>query len=485
MSSANATRAEFLAAKEATGEDISLWRVLRGDFEDPLVRWTRLRERHGDVSRYRFGLDDSHFVTHPGGARRVLQDNVGNYTKEHPSYLLLRRLVGKGLLTSEGSFWLRQRRLAQPAFHRERIAAMAAQMTRAAVDLAGAWEPEVRSGEPAVRSGEPFSMLEEMSALTLRIVADALFGTGLPARASSVRCAWEVLSRQMAERFSRRRLLPAILPTAYDRAFRGARRTLFEIVDEIVAEKRSRGADSSDLLSMLMSAKDEETGEQMTDAQLRDEVVTMLLAGHETTAVALSWAWALLDQHPDPRAKLREELASVLGGNPPTAADVPRLTYTRAVIEEAMRLHPPVYILFRRVKEDDVVCGYRIHQGGVVVMSPMVFHRHPSFWDRPDAFHPERWLDQDAVNRRPRFAFMPFSGGPRQCIGNGFAMMEAVLILATLAQRFAPRIAERYVLEPEYGVTLRPSRGLPMRLETSRSGGVAIAGADMVAMPAP
>src|SRR3954468_20014750 len=232
--SGNATRAEFVAAREATGEDIPLWRVLRGGpLEDPLSRWKRIREKHGDVSRYRFGLDDSHFVTHPEGARRVLQDNVANYSKEHPSYALLRRLLGNGLLTSEGSFWLRQRRLAQPAFHRQRIVAMAAQMTQATIDLAREWEPRVQSGEP-------ISMLEEMSGLTLRIVADALFGTGLPARASSVRGAWDVLSRQMAERFSRRRLLPAILPTAYDRAFRRARRELFAIVDEIVAEKRAR-----------------------------------------------------------------------------------------------------------------------------------------------------------------------------------------------------------------------------------------------------
>jgi len=448
----NATRTEFLAAKEATGEDVPLWRVLRGRAEDPLVRWNRIRERHGDVSRYRYGFDDSHLVTHPEGARRVWQYNAGNYTKEHPAYSMLRRLVGNGLLTSEGSFWLRQRRLAQPAFHRQRIAGMAAQMTKAAVDLADQWE---------IRPREPFSMLEEMSGLTLRIVADALFGTGLPARASAVREAWDVLSGQMAERFSRRRLLPPILPTAYDRAFRQARRTMFDLVGAILAEKRARRSEEPDLLSMLMSAKDEETGEQMTDAQLRDEVVTMVLAGHETTAVALSWAWALLDRHWGAREKLLAELASVLGGRTPTVADVPRLAYTRAVIDEVMRLYPPAYIFFRRVKEDDVVCGYRIHRGGVIVMTPMIFHRHPSFWDRPDAFEPERWAQED---RRPRFAFMPFSGGPRQCIGNNFAILEAVLILATLAPRFTPRLADGYLLEPEYGVTLRPSRGLPMRL---------------------
>jgi cytochrome P450 len=450
----NATRVEFLAAKEATGEDVSLWRVLRGRAEDPLVRWTRIRERHGEVSRYRYGLDDSHLVTHPDGARRVLQDNVANYTKEHPAYSMLRRLVGNGLLTSEGSFWLRQRRLAQPAFHRQRIAGMGARMTQAAVDLGAEWESRLSAGEP-------FSMLEEMSGLTLRIVADALFGTGLPARASSVREAWDVLSRQMAERFSRRRLLPPVLPTAYDRAFREARRTLFDLVGAIVAEKRARRSEEPDLLSMLMSARDEETGEQMTDTQLRDEVVTMVLAGHETTAVALAWAWALLDRHRGAREKLLAELASVLGGRTPGVADVARLPYTRAVVDEAMRLYPPAYIFFRRVKEDDVVCGYRVHRGGVVVMTPMIFHRHPSFWERPDAFEPERWAQED---RRPRFAFMPFSGGPRQCIGNNFAILEGVLILATLAQRFTPRLAEGYALEPEYGVTLRPSRGLPMRL---------------------
>src|SRR4051812_18426433 len=365
---------------------------------------------------------------------------------------MLRRLVGNGLLTSEGSFWLRQRRLAQPAFHRQRIAGMATQMTRAALDLAGEWE---------VRSSGPFSMLEEMSGLTLRIVADALFGTGLPARAASIRDAWDVLSRQMAERVSRRRLLPPVLPTAYDRAFREARRTLFDLVGAIIAEKRARRSEEPDLLTMLMSARDEETGEQMTDAQLRDEVVTMVLAGHETTAVALSWAWALLDRHRGARGRLAGELASVRGGGPPPVADVPRLAYTRAVIDEAMRLSPPAYIFFRRVKEDDVVCGYRIHRGGVIVMTPMIFHRHPAFWERPDAFEPERWAEED---RRPRFAFMPFSGGPRQCIGNNFAILEAVLILATLAQRFTPRLADGYLLQPEYGVTLRPSRGLPMRL---------------------
>lgn len=457
----NATRTEFLAAREPTGpEPVSVWQMLRGHRVDPLVRWTAIREQHGDVARYRYGLSDNHFVTHPDGARRVLQDNAPNYTKEHPAYAMLRRVVGRGLLTSEGTAWLRQRRLAQPAFHRQRVAALGARMTAAAVELCERWAAQASAGEPV-------SMVAEMSRLTLRIVGDALFGDDLRDRAARLRDAWDVLNAQLTDRHASMRVLPPILPTRYDREFRRARGAMFAAVDAIIAERRARhdgGHGGEDLLGMLMSATDHETGARMTDAQLRDEVATMLLAGHETTAVALAWAWALLDGHPPARARLDEELARVLGGRPPTPEDVAQLTWTRAVIDEAMRLYPPAYVLFRRIRDDDVVCGHRVHRGGVVVLSPLVLHRHPAFWDRPDDFAPERWQDAEAERRRPRFAFMPFSAGPRQCIGSGFAVLEAVLVLATLAQRFAPRLADGYRLEPEYRVTLRPRQGLPMRL---------------------
>ena len=240
---------------------------------------------------------------------------------------------------------------------------------------------------------------------------------------------------------------------------------MFQVVEEIVALKRAQEEDTEDLLSMLMHARDEDTGQQMTDAQLRDEVTTMVLGGHETTATALSWTWGLLDRHPEARARLKAELDRVLGGRLPAAEDFPRLTCTRAVIEESMRLYPPAWILYRRAVENDVVCGYRIHRGAVVAMSPMIFHRHPAYWDRPDDFLPERWADPEAEKKRPRFAYLPFSGGPRQCIGNNFALMEAVLVLAVLAQRFTPRIADGCELAPRYLVTLTPAAGLPMRIE--------------------
>ncbi|MBF5043377.1 MULTISPECIES: cytochrome P450 [Myxococcaceae] len=460
----NATREELLAAREPEGPaPVGVWKLLRGHREDPLQRWTHVRDTYGDVARYRYGVGTNYLVTHPDGLKRVLQDNAGNYTKRHPTYAMIRRLVGNGLLTSEGPYWLRQRRLAQPAFHRARIAAMAERMVRAAERTRDAWEARAASGAP-------FSMLEDMSALTLQVVGEALFGTRLAAKTEQVRQAWDTLNAQFVERYNRRRFLPPVLPTRSDRAFRAAHRAFFSIVDELVQAKRREGGAGEDLLSMLVSARDADTGEAMSDAQLRDEVVTLLLAGHETTALALGWAWALLDQHPRVAERLRDELARELQGRSPTFADLPRLAHTRHVVDEVLRLYPPAYIFFRRVEADDVVCGARVRKGGTVVVAPMALHRHPAYWEDPDAFRPERWADEAAVQRRPRFAYLPFSAGPRQCIGNTFALTEAVLLLATLAPRFRPRLVDGYTLRPEYLTTLRPSGGLPMRLERAAVG---------------
>lgn len=455
-SEGNASPEQFQAAEEPSQADgVSLWRLLRGYRADPLERWGTIRARHGEVAKYRFGWSDTYLVSSPEGVRRVLQDNAANYSKRHGSYEMIRRVFGDGLLTSEGSFWLRQRRLAQPAFHRQRIAAMAAQMATSAEEAAARWEA-------LASSGERVSLLAEMSRLTLKIAGDALFGTGLAAQSAAVARAWDVLNTQLVERFSRKRLIPPVLPTAYDRAFREARRTLFRVVDEIIADKRKR--ESDDLLSMLIQARDEDTGAQMNDAQLRDEVVTLLLAGHDTTATALAWTWTLLDQHPAARARLREELDAALGGRTPAGEDLPRLPYTRAVLDEAMRLRPPVYLLNRRVEGDDVVCGRRVRRGASVVIPLVLLHRLPEHWERPDAFVPERWLDAEAEKRRPKFLYLPFSGGPRQCIGNQFSMMESALILATLAQRFDVALEPGYEPRPEYLVLARPSEGVPARI---------------------
>ncbi len=458
METSNASAAEFAAAREPTGPaPVPLWRVLAGYRADPYLRWTQIRLAHGDVARYRFAGIDTYFVSSADGARRILVDNAANYDKDHGSYRMLRRLFGNGLLTSDGSFWLRQRRLAQPAFHKERVAAMGGLMTAAATETAARWEE-------AVAAGRAIAMTEEMSRLTLRVVGDALFGSALSARAAEVAAAWRVLNQQLADRFARRRILPPILPTRYDREFRRARRTLGGVVDAIIAERRARGGEGDDLLAMFMAARDEESGERMTDAQLRDEVVTMLLAGHETTAVALTWVWARLHRHPDVAARLHAELDRVLAGRAPAAADVPSLPYTRAVVAEALRLHPPAYLVNRHVRADDVVCGFRVRRGASIVLSPLILHRHPAYWERPDDFAPERWLDPEAERRRPRCAFVPFSAGPRQCIGNGFSMLESVLVLATLAQRFSATLVDGRLPEPEYRVLARPAGDVAMRL---------------------
>ncbi|HYO59024.1 cytochrome P450, partial [Archangium sp.] len=307
-------------------------------------------------------------------------------------------------------------------------------------------------------------IVQEMMQLTLRIVGDALFGTQVNAQAPAIGHAFDVMSKQFVTRFRTFRLLPPVLPTRYDREMRTSIRTIKKVVYDIIAERRRRNEDTGDLLSMFMLARDEETGEQMDDKQLQDEVRTMLLAGHETTATTLSWVWAMLEQHPEVEARLHSELDEVLGGRLPGVEDLPRLDYTRMVVEETLRLFPPAYILSRSVKEDDVIGGYRIRAGTAVDISPWLTHRHPEFWEEPEAFRPERFSPEQ-VARRPRFAYFPFSGGPRQCIGNSFALMEAQLILASVAQRFQLRAAAGGPPVPVPLVTLRPKGGLPMRLQ--------------------
>lgn len=413
--------------------------------------------RYGDVSAYRIATIRSHLIAHPDGVRHVLQENVKNYTKDHISYDMVRWTVGNGLLTSQGSFWLRQRRLAQPAFHRQRIAAMGDLMVRAAAEAAERLG-ELASGGRTVDIGEPLMQL------TLRIAGETLFGAQVGTQADAVSQAFNELSAQLVARFRSFNILPPKLPTAADRRFRAAQRTLDQVVYGIIAERRRREADTGDLLSMLMLTVDEETGERMDDAQLRDEVLTMLIAGHETTATALTWTFGLLAQHPEAEAKLRAELDAALGGRLPSVADLPSLPYTRMVIDEAMRLYPPVYILSRKVIADDTIGGRRIPAGSSVDISPYVTHRHPAFWDDPERFDPERFTPE-RVAARPRYAYFPFSGGPRQCIGNSFALMEAPLLLATIAQRLRMRLAHGAMPGLDPLATLRPKGGMAMVIE--------------------
>lgn len=421
---------------------------------DALAFLRQTFQEHGDVACYWLGPIRSYLISHPDGVKHVLQEHAKTYTKDHVSYSMIRWLVGDGLLTSQGETWLRQRRLAQPAFHRQRIGAMADLMVARTEAMLAHWEA-------AATAKRPLALDEEMLRLTLSIVGDALFGTNVEAQVAVVSRAFNLLSDQLVTRFRSGNMLPPVLPTAHDRAWRTAVRELDTVVYAIIAERRRRNQDTGDLLSMLMLARDEATGAQMSDRALRDEVLTMLLAGHETTATALTWAWGLLDQHPAVRTQLEAELTQVLGDRLPTLADVPQLRYTRMVFDETLRLYPPAYIFSRKVVADDLIGGYRIPKGSAVDLSPYLVHRHPVFWPDPERFDPKRFAPEQ-VAARHKYAYIPFSAGPRQCIGNSFALMEATLILATVAQRYRLRLVGSSLPAMEPLVTLRPQGGMAM-----------------------
>lgn len=424
---------------------------------DALAFLQSLARDYGDVVRFRFYLYPIYFINHPDALKRVLQDQQRNYNKDVIDYRLLRRLGGNGLIVNDGASWLRQRRLMQPAFHRQRVEALGTVMTTATLAMLDGWE------RPA-RDGEVLDMAEEMMQLTLRIVAAALFSTDITAEVEQFGQAFRLLNAAFLQLFYQPwRFLPG-LPSSPWRSLQAARRTLIDVGTRVIARRRQQLVDKGDLLSMLLLARDEETGQGMDDRQLNAEVLALLLAGHETTALALTWTWYLLDTHPEVEQRLYASLTSVLGGRVPTVDDLPHLPYLRMVLDEALRLYPPAWSFLRHAVAADTLGGYRIPKGAMVLISPYTTHRHPAFWEQPEVFDPERFLP-DRLASRPRFAYLPFGGGPRQCIGTAFALTEAQLVLATVAQRYRLRMVPGHLVEPEPVITLRLRHGLRMRLE--------------------
>lgn len=422
---------------------------------DPLRFLLDATHRYGEISRIRFFFSYAYMVNSAEGARHILQEHNRNYDKNTFDNHALARLLGKGLLTNDGAPWLRQRRLIQPAFHRQRLASFAAIMTGAAERTAEAWRA-------ASAHGEPTDVAAEMMRLTLSVVGQALFGQNVEDDVAVVGRAGVSLSRIITD-YVMRPLPPLDFPSARGRHFRAAKRELDAVTWRIIAERRRTGADTGDLLSMLLTARDEE-GHGMDDQQVRDEVLTLLLAGHETTSTLLSWTWYLLSRSPDAERRLHEELATVLGGRIPGVDDLAKLPYTRRVLDESLRLYPPAWSLARNAVADDTIGGYTIPAHAAVILCPYTLHRHPDYWIDPERFDPDRFLPE-RVEARPRWAYIPFGGGPRQCIGNSFALMEAQLALATLAQRFQPRLAPGHTVLPEPVITLRPRDGLQMIIE--------------------
>ncbi len=420
---------------------------------DRLGLFTDGRDRFGDLVRYRFGPFRFVVLNDPDAIHHVFVRHHARYVKSR-SYDGLRLVMGNGLVTSEGDFWKRQRKLSQPAFHRKRLVQLADTMSGLTEELATQW-----SEEPEQR----VDLHDAMMRLTLRIVGHTLFSTELSAEAGRLGPAITTALHRANQEAEAAIRLPLWLPTPGNLKFHRAQRTLDEAIGRIIAERRANPGDRGDLLSMLMSVEDELTAEQMTDQQLRDEVLTLFLAGHETIATHMSWTWKLLAENPQWAKKVRDEAHAVLGGSAPTFEDLPRLEVAGRVISESMRLYPPVWIFERTAVEDDVVCGRPIAKDTIVAACPWTLHRHPALWSDPLRFDPDRFLPE-RVAQRHRYAYIPFGAGPRICIGNNFALMEAKIILTTLMQRFDIDVDDPANIGLDAGVTLRPEGGMPGRV---------------------
>jgi cytochrome P450 len=408
-------------------------------------------QRYGDVVSFRFGPRRMVLLNHPDLVEDVLVTQNRKFIK-HFALRMTRLTLGNGLLTSEGDFWRRQRRLAQPAFHRDRVASYAGVMVEFAERMLAGWE-----------DGQVRDVQEDMMRLTLEIVAKTLFDADITGDAADASAAMETLLHCFTARVNRMIRLPERWPTPANLRLHRAVRRLERILFAIIAERRASGEDRGDLLSMLLQAQDEDDGGRMTDHQLRDEAMTLFMAGHETTANTMAWVWFLLANHPQAETRLHAELDEVLGGRAPCFDDLPRLAYTEMVVTEALRLYPTVWLLGREAIEPCEVGGYPIRVGTTLYMSQWVIHRDPRWFDDPREYRPERWAD-GLVKRLPRYAYFPFGGGPRICIGNSFAMMEATLLLATIARRFRLALTPDATVTPLPTMTLRPEGGVKVRL---------------------
>ena len=423
---------------------------------DPTGFLLRMAETYGDVVHMQFASRNVYLLSNPVDIEAMLVTQHRKFVKG-TALQATRRVLGQGLLTSEGDFHLRQRRLIQPIFHRQRIAGYGESMVQAGTALSARWA-----------DGQVLDVHAAMMALTLAIVGKTLFGTDVESQATrSARPINGLLASFFQINGPFGRWIEAFdLPPA--RRARAGEARLNDTIYRMIAEHRADG-DRGDLLSMLLAAQDEEGGAHMTDEQVRDEAMTLFLAGQETTANALSWTWYLLSNNPAAETKLYAELDSVLHGRAPTLADLPRLSYTRMVLSEAMRLYPPAWVLTRLTVEPFEASGYRVPAGSPVLASQWVNHHQARFFPEPSEFRPERWTPE-AEAKLPRFAYFPFGGGPRVCIGESFAWMEGVLLIATLAQqwRMRPGPNQHIALQPV--ITLRPKYGVEMVLGKRRPG---------------
>ena len=432
---------------------------------DPLAFLSRVGSEHGDIVRIKLGPLDAFVLKHPDDIEQVLITHQHRFIKGR-TLSRARRLFGNGLLTSDGALHSRQRRLVQPAFHRARLNDYAAIMTAAAAARRDTW-----------RDGDVIDIAREMNRLTLAISARLLFGADGDAIAAEIGDALDIVSSHFEVAVLPFTFLD-LLPLPHARRFRAARGTLDRAIYGAIARRRrddgKRGREGSrplfpdDVLSLLMEARDEGDGAPMSDTQRRDELVTLLLASHETTANALAWTWFLLSEHAGTAERMHGEIDAVLGaGRLPTAADVQELPFTRMVFAESMRLYPPAWLIARVAVEDHEARGSTIPRGAIVVLSPWIAHRNKNHFPDPERFEPDRWR-LDPPGGRPRFSYFPFGGGSRGCMGEAFAWMEGVILLAVIAQRWSFRLVDASHPEMHPGLTLTPKSGIRVRVDERR-----------------
>lgn len=425
--------------------------------KDPLGFFAETARRYGDLVSLNLAGWPTILVSDLPAIERILVEDHRNYIKHRFFWRHVTAVFGKGLLISEGEPWQRQRRLASPAFAGQQLLGYDSAMVALTRRMLDGW-----------KDGEVIDIHPEMMGLTLRIATKTLFDSEVERDIRDMDLAMDDLIVEVASRYKRPIFVPDAIPLPGHLRYRRAIRTVERVVSSMIAERRASGLeDRNDCLSRLMAARDE-AGRPMSDALLRDEAITLLLAGHETTALALSWAWFLLGQHPDAEARMAAEIAEVLGDRPATADDLLRLKFTESVVMEAMRLYPPAWAIGRESTQAFELSGYSFAPGTTIFIIPWVLHRDPRNFQEPEAFRPERWMG-NLARELPRFAYMPFGGGPRVCIGQRFAMIEAVLVLTTMVQRFSMEWQSDRKVTPFPSITLRPNGGVWLKIKERRT----------------
>lgn len=421
---------------------------------EPLVFARRLVEKYGDVVSYRLGPHSGYLLRHPDHVRHVLSEHHRRYGKSNYNYEQLKPVLGNGLITSEGEEWVRARRQLHPLFHNRRIEEFAPVISQATSEMLTRWDE-------ASAQGQAIDVSQEMAFLTMRVIGEVVFDLELGPTAHSIASNFSDINEDVAHRFRNPFSMPRWIPTPRNRAFKRALRRLEKEIEDLIRERRSTPAGRSNLVEILdPSPRDQKCshGEQF-DRRLRDQAMTLILAGYETTAALLAWTWFLLAVHPKWTDSLREELEARLGSNEAGIDHLPSLQCTRACIEETLRLYPPVWIISRIALDEDEIDEYQVPAGTVMTISAYLVHRHASFWAYPDVFNPERFLERPLERRHP-FSYLPFGGGPRQCIGSRLAVVEAMLVLARVLRRYDPRIVSSEQQPPDPLVTLRPTTSL-------------------------